>query len=98
MFMEKVKFKKYNYSSHAIQRMFERRLNTKDIEKVIKDWNVINEYPDDKPFPSILIMGYSRKVPIHVVAGIDIENKVCNIITVYQPDPDLWADDFKRRK
>ena len=96
--MEKIEFKEFNYSNHAVQRMFERGLNPSDIEKVIKEWNVITEYPEDKPYESILLLGYSNNIPIHVVAGIDYEYKVCYIITVYQPDPELWIDSFTKRR
>ena len=33
---------------------------------------------------------------LHVVAAID--EKVCHVITAYEPDTDLWEADFKTRK
>jgi len=37
-------------------------------------------------------------LPLHVVAGIDLESGIVRIITVYVPDRDLWAPDYKTRK
>ena len=52
----------------------------------------IKEYPDDKPYPSRLILGWKEGKPLHVVAAETI------IITVYQPDPTLWNADFRSKK
>ncbi|HOT46593.1 MAG TPA: DUF4258 domain-containing protein [Spirochaetota bacterium] len=77
--------------------MFERGINTHDVENVIQSWHVISEYPDDIPYPSYLLLGYKGPDPLHIVVGIDKENETCYIITVYKPDPELWVDGFSRR-
>jgi len=60
---------------------------------------IIEEYPDDQPYPSCLILGRTAtNRPIHVVcAPVSTERRLI-IITTYQPDPALWEADFKRRK
>lgn len=78
--------------------MFERKLYPETIENVIYEWNIITEYPDDKPFPSYIFLGFSKDEPIHVVAGIDKKVKICYIITVYNPDEKLWTDNFTKRR
>ena len=93
-----MKYKEIRYSGHAIQRMFERGIITDDIERVIHLWNIIAEYHDDNPYPSYLLLGLIGQNPLHVVAGIDEAKEICYIITVYQPDPELWDDDFTRRR
>jgi hypothetical protein len=36
--------------------------------------------------------------PIHVVAADDPESDITVVITVYQPDPELWQSDFRTRQ
>lgn len=63
-------------------------------------WNgeVIEEYPDDKPYPSVLIFGRTKmKRPLHIVCAYNKEENLAIIITVYHPDPNLWIE-YKRRK
>jgi hypothetical protein len=59
---------------------------------------VIEEYPDDKPYPSRLVMGQVGLRPIHIVVADDNEARETIVITVYEPDPNQWEADFKRRK
>ncbi|MGH2495853.1 MAG: DUF4258 domain-containing protein [Ktedonobacteraceae bacterium] len=40
------------FSTHAIKRMFERSISKADIRRVLVNGEVINEYPDDKPYAS----------------------------------------------
>ena len=42
---------------HAIQRMFERSVTRADVREVLATGEVIEQYPDDTPYPSRLILG-----------------------------------------
>ncbi len=66
------------FSRHAVQRMFERGIATKDVRAVIVGGKSIADYPDDKPLPSRLILGFVRNRPIHVVVAFDESNGWCN--------------------
>jgi hypothetical protein len=58
---------------------------------------VVAEYADDKPYPSTLLYAMVDQQALHVlVATADAGVKV--IITVYRPDPLLWAPDFLRKR
>ncbi|MHB1605111.1 MAG: DUF4258 domain-containing protein [Leptospirales bacterium] len=59
---------------------------------------VIASYPDDTPYPSVLMLGYVQDRPLHVVAGRNPANEECIVVTVYVPDPLLWSEDFKTRR
>ncbi len=83
---------------HAIRRMFERSISLAAVESVLKAGDVIEEYPDDKPFPSCLLLGIVEGRPIHIVAADDGENQVTIIMAVYEPDPSGWIDGFKRKR
>lgn len=59
---------------------------------------MIASYPDDRPFPSALILGYEQNEPIHLVVARDPASGICFVITVYRPDPALWDEDFRTRR
>jgi len=64
------------YREHAIQRMFERDILEIDVEKTIKSGVIIEEYFDDKPYPSFLALSSNNK-PLHVVfATNDEDNEI----------------------
>jgi len=83
---------------HAIQRMFERRISKDDVRHVLETGEVIINYPDDKPYPSRLILGWRGSRPLHIVAADNPADREIIIITAYEPDPQQWEATFKRRK
>ena len=46
------------FSVHAVKRMFERRIRHEDVREIVRNGRTIEEYPDDTPYPSRLIMGW----------------------------------------
>jgi hypothetical protein len=38
--------------------MFERRITAEDVRAVVADGEVIQSYPEDKPYPSRLVLGW----------------------------------------
>ena len=75
---------------HAIQRMFERRISDEDVKNILQTGELIEDYPNDKPYPSRLILGWSGTRPLHVVIA---ENQSDN-----ETDPNQWSVDFRSRK
>ncbi len=90
--------KKLIFRVHAIQRMFERKIDENDIRLILKEGEVIAEYADDKPFPSQLLLGFARNRPLHVVVARNRMDTEVIVITVYEPDLERWESDFKRRR
>lgn len=86
------------FSTHAILRMIEREIGGDEIVNVVKTGEVIFAYPDDSPLPSVLMFGMAGNRPLHVALAVDENNGKCHIITVYEPDPAKWHEDFKTRK
>ena len=82
---------------HAAKRLEQRRIFLKDVIACIMNGEIIEQYPDDYPFLSCLIFGYSvdNKI-IHVV--MSDEGTGSRIITAYFPDPEKWESDYKTRK
>ena len=83
---------------HAIQRMFQRRVSEEEVKQVVVTGETIETYPDDKPFPSRLMLGWIGSRPVHVVVADNVGAQEAIIITVYQPDAEEWETGFKRRK
>ena len=78
--------------------MFERGIRHDDVRKVLEQGRVIEEYPDDKPYPSCLILGWAGNRPIHVVKAENQEENQTIIATVYEPDMFVWEPGFERRR
>jgi len=83
---------------HAVQRMFERDISEEDVHHVISDGEIIENYPDDTPYPSRLLLGWCEDRPIHVVTAHNAEDNSIIVVTVYEPNPDQWDTNLSRRK
>lgn len=64
----------------------ERRISRESVRTALLDGEIIEEYPDDKPYPGALFLGWVRGNPLHVVAAFDYKSNYCFIITAYNPD------------
>jgi hypothetical protein len=91
---------RFEYTRHAIQRMFEREIGPEEAERAVSDGQVIATYPDDKPYPSSFAVLVSDFIPLHVVfaAAENKEERIVYIITVYRPDPAEWDDKYSVRE
>ena len=83
-------------TQHSRKRFSERGIFLSDIIAAIDTGEIIEDYPEDHPFPSCLILGQSETKVIHVVASISDE--MINLITAYIPDSERWEADLKTRK
>jgi hypothetical protein len=78
--------------------MFERQISVEEVRDVLARGEVIVEYPDDTPYPSRLMLGWSNTRPIHVVVADNTAAAESIVITAYVPDPAQWEPDFRRRR
>lgn len=90
--------RKIQMTDHALKRAIERSISLeKDIIPALLDGEIIEEYPEDYPYKSYLILGATiNQTYIHIVCAVG-EN-VLWIITEYFPDEKEWKADFKTRK
>ncbi len=58
---------------------------------------VIEEYPDDEPFPAYLLLDFVRGQPIHIVFSYDQETDTGYVVTAYIPTLERWENDFRTR-
>jgi hypothetical protein len=57
---------------------------------------IIEQYKDDQPYPSCLVLGITAASKhIHVVCGTN--GQALWIITVYYPSLEKWTADYKTR-
>lgn len=84
-------------TAHTLMRMKERKITIDEIYAGIDDGEIIEQYPDDKYFPSCLVLCFRiNGKPLHFVCSIG-NNKI-HIITLYDPDLEHWENDFKTRR
>jgi len=87
------------FKKHSAIRMKERGNYADEVKKIMLHGEIIEEYPEDKPFPSCLVFGFTEKQkPVHIVIAIDSDDQIIWVITVYSPSKEEWEDGFKRRK
>lgn len=86
------------YRIHATRRMFQRHIGADEVICILRHGHVIKRYDDDFPFPSVLLNGRTTaNRPLHVVVGLNADERILVIITTYEPDALQWADNFSRR-
>jgi len=93
-----VKAGQYEYSKHAVDQSIIRRISDEEVVQAISASNeIIEDYPDDKYGPSCLVLGFTRKGrPLHIQCSHP-SRPILKIVTVYEPDGELWID-FKVRR
>lgn len=89
--------RKLRLSSHSAARMYERGVGPEDVKHILEVGEVIEDYPDDTPLPSRLVLGWAGGRPLHVVAADDVDADETLVITVYEPEQRRWSPDFRRR-
>lgn len=86
------------YRVHAAKRMLQRGIRAADVEAVIAHGEIIEDYPDDTPFPSRLLLGAPGGRALHVVAADEPGTDITYIVTAYYPDPAQWDAGLRRRR
>lgn len=87
----------FQMTQHAELRRRQRKISIPDIMHAILNGEIIEDYPDDYPHPSCLVLGYTTQgVPLHLVCGVGGETLF--LITAYRPDPERWETDWRTRK
>ena len=73
-----------------------RGISVQEVREAIAGGVVIEDYPGDKYGPSCLLLGFTdAQRPLHIQCSYP-SRPLVNLITVYEPDPDLWTD-FRTR-
>jgi len=75
-----------------------REISREMVKDVLITGDIIEDYPDDKPFPSALFLGWFEGKPLHVVGALDFATGYCFVITAYEPDLNHFEPDFRTRR
>jgi len=97
--IDAIRHNRIKITDHADEEAENDQLTFDEVYFSVLNGEVIEDYPDDKPYPSCLIYGQTFSGdPIHSVWAFNEQSKWAVLITVYRPDPSQWIDWRKRRK
>ncbi len=86
-------------TDHAHDEAEKDQLSYDDIFVSVFQGEVIEDYPDDMPYPSCLIYGSTfNRESIHSVWAYNQETRSAVLVTVYRPDKNRWLDWITRRR
>ena len=86
-------------SDHADEEAHNDGLSYEEIVDSVRRGEIIEDYPEDRPYPSCLVYGENQKgEPIHSVWAYNEEKKATVLIAVYRPDPRRWTNWRKRKR
>ncbi len=77
--------------------MFQRGISERDVYAVTNSGEAIERYPDDEPYLSTLLLGWTDSRPLHVLLADNVPEKTVIVVTVYEPDDLRWQPGFRRR-
>lgn len=84
-------------TNHMYKRLSDGNIKFDDVQNVLLYGEIIEQYPNDYPYPSCLELGTTiNNKPLHICVGLG-KNKLW-IITGYYPKLDKWENDLKTRK
>jgi len=86
------------WQRHSLERMMERGISRDNVKQTLLTGEIIEDYAEDKPFPSALFLGRQEGIPLHVVAAFDERSGTCFIVTAYYPDEEHFGPDFRTRR
>jgi hypothetical protein len=86
------------WRKHSLQRFAERGIKQKVVIDALLTGEVIEDYPEDRPFPSALFLGFPRGNPLHVVAAFDEIDNLVYIVTAYVPSRESFLNDYRTRR
>jgi len=96
--IENFKFDRILIKDHASMRMIYRNISKANLYELIESGEVIEDYPDDFPYPSKLVFKVVGKQPLHLVLAYDDLANCGIVVTIYEVDSQHFEDDFKTRK
>lgn len=96
--IDAIHYNRIRITDHADEETQADRLSFDEVFFSVFQGEIIEDYSNDKPYPSCLIYGNSFEgKPIHSVWAYNIDNQWAVLITVYRPDPKRWIN-WKERK
>ena len=87
-------------TDHGYDELSSDNLLAREVVEGASEAVLVEDYPDYPKGSCVLVLQKDReKQPIHVVWGIPKgHSSPAVLITAYIPDPEIWEDDFLRRR
>ncbi len=93
---QKLETDRFEFFKHAVDQSIRRRIGVQEMLEAIANGEIIEEYPNDKYWPSYLIYGKTAEGrPLHVQCSHP-SRPLVKIVTLYERDPTRWTD-FRER-
>ena len=94
---EKIEQNNFELSKHAVDQSIIRNIRIAEIKEVVSVGQIIEDYPNDKYGASCLIAGFTAdNRPLHIQCSYP-NRPLIKIITIYQPHPQRWNNNFTQR-
>lgn len=91
--IDAIRASRIRITDHADEEAENDSLQFDEIYFSVMHGDVIEDYSNDKPYPSCLVFGKNFKgESIHSVWAYNEENQWTVLITVYRPDPKNWVN------
>jgi hypothetical protein len=90
----------YIVSRHGFRELAADDILVEDVLAGVKAAVTVEDYPDSRKEPSVLVLQYDRKgQPIHIMWGVPRAGGTPAIlVTAYRPAGHRWSADFRTRK
>ena len=89
----------YLVTRHAFRELAADGIVVEDVLADIEAAVLVEDYPDSRKEPSVLVLQHDRKGPLHVVWGVPKDaGTPAVMVTAYRPALERWSTDFMRRK
>jgi hypothetical protein len=86
------------WTYHVNMRLGQRPITRRMILDAADSYEMVEAYPDDKYFPSYLLLGRTGDDTFHVLFGADVPERTVRVVTAYVPRPEEWEPDLKTRR
>jgi hypothetical protein len=89
---------RYVYRRHVFDKLRSLDLGLAEFQQLLGDGEVIAEAPEGPLQTKELVLLVTWRVPLHVAIAVDVARGEERLVTVYEPDLDLWTSDLRRRR
>ena len=93
-----VRERKLLWTYHVQMRLAGRSVPREVVLELAEDADIIESYPDDKYFPSYLVLTRHAGVVYHILFAADVPGSNVRVVTAYRPDLSKWEPDLRTRR